>query len=567
VIASLALLLALGFPLDERWTRIINGLLALDLVAGILLTFVRHIFLGRSKQKRVLLFDLASTAFMIGVLLTLLVEDLPGWVAFLDHLVWRNAAVFLVLIREIGARRIDLRQTIFNPAQLFILSFVLIVLAGTMLLSLPRATYGGISFIDAFFTSTSAVCVTGLTVVDTSRHFTVLGQTIILILIQLGGLGIMTFASYLTYFFRGGSSFENQLVLSQINQDARLGEVFRTLTNILLTTLFIEGIGAVAIYVSLPHEEVAGLTDRIFFSIFHSISGFCNAGFSTLSNSLYEAPFRFNYNIHLILAVLIILGGIGFPILFNLLTYVRDAVTERIRAFFAGRRHLDRPWQINLQTRIVLITTAILLVSGTLVIYGLEYRHTLAEHAGLGKWSTAFFNAVSPRTAGFNNVDLTALQFPTVMLIFFLMWVGASPGSTGGGIKTTTLALGTLNFLSLARGKDRIELYRREISPMAIRRAFAVIALSLIMIGLGTFLLASFDPEKSLYHIAFECFSAYSTVGLSLGITATLSIPGKLVVILLMFTGRVGMLTLLVGFMPKHPHKAYNYPKEELTTN
>src|SRR5690606_10448168 len=211
-----------------------------NLTTSVVLTFVRHVFLGRSRQTRVLVFDVLTTLFMAGVIMSILFDGLPQWLRALDNLLWRNLAVFIVLLREFGARRVDLRQTIFNPAQLFVISFVLIILGGAMMLSLPNATTSGISFIDALFTSTSAVCVTGLTVLDTAKHFTLLGQTVILVLIQVGGLGIMTFASYLTYFFRGGSSFENQLVLSQINQDQRLGEVFHTLKNIILTTLSIE---------------------------------------------------------------------------------------------------------------------------------------------------------------------------------------------------------------------------------------------------------------------------------------------------------------------------------------
>ncbi len=567
LVSSTSLIVEVGFPIDANWSRIIDGLLIANLTTSVVLTFVRHLFLGRSRQTRVLVFDVLTTLFMAGVIMSILFDGLPQWLRALDNLLWRNLAVFIVLLREFGARRVDLRQTIFNPAQLFVISFVLIILGGAMMLSLPNATTGGISFIDALFTSTSAVCVTGLTVLDTAKHFTLLGQTVILVLIQVGGLGIMTFASYLTYFFRGGSSFENQLVLSQINQDQRLGEVFHTLKNIILTTLSIEALGAVVLFSTLPENNIPGMSDRVFYAVFHSISAFCNAGFSTLTNNLYEAPVRYNYILQWTVAWLIVFGGIGFPILFNLLTSLRDGFTRRIEAIREGRNYLRKPWQINLQTRIVLITTAVLLLLGTVLIYLLEKDNTLAEHSGFGRWVMAFFNSSTTRTAGFNNVDMTALRFPTVMLIFFLMWVGASPGSTGGGIKTTTFALATLNILSLSRGKERIELFRREISGLAVRRAFAVIALSLVMLGFGTFLLSVFDADKSLYHISFECFSAYGTVGLSLGITAALSTPGKLVIIGLMFTGRVGMLTLMIGLMPKHRHKAYNYPGEEIQTN
>lgn len=224
-------------------------------------------------------------------------------------------------------------------------------------------------------------------------------------------------------------------------------------------------------------------------------------------------------------------------------------------------------WIITINTRIVLITTAILLGAGTLLFLLFEYDNTLAEHRGLGKAVVAFFGAATPRTAGFNSVDMAALNLSTLLIIFLLMWIGASPGSTGGGIKTTAFAIGTLNFISLARGKDRLDLFGREISNLWVRRAFAAISLSLIVIGGSVFLVATFDPDKELLHIAFESFSAYSTVGLSLGVTNQLSTESRLVIIGTMFIGRVGMLTILVAFLRRMKFLKYRYPSEDIMIN
>ena len=305
----------------------------------------------------------------------------------------------------------------------------------------------------------------------------------------------------------------------------------------------------------------------LFFSIFHAVSGFCNAGFSTLQNSLYDPDFRFNYPLQLAVALLFILGGIGFPIVLNIYKYTKYFIKNLFLKIKKNRPLPYSPWVINLNTRIVVFTTFILLSLGTVGFYAFEYNNTLAEHNWFGKIVTAFFSAATPRTAGFNSVDIGALNFSTLMMMFLLMWIGASPASTGGGIKTSTLAIATLNFFSLARGKDRIEVYRREISQASVRRAFAIISLSLMVIGFSIFLIATFDEDKTLLSIAFESFSAYSTVGLSTGITADLSSYSKVVIIFTMFIGRVSMLTLLIAMLRRVKHLNYRYPTDEILIN
>ena len=214
-----------------------------------------------------------------------------------------------------------------------------------------------------------------------------------------------------------------------------------------------------------------------------------------------------------------------------------------------------------------MITTLSISFVAFIAFYVLEYNNTLAEHSEFGKVVTALFGATTPRTAGFNTIDTNAMAFPTLLMVFLLMWIGASPQSTGGGIKTSTFAIATLNILSLAKGKSRIEVFRREIADISVRRAFAIIALSLMVVGFAIFLISLFDMDKNLVDIAFECFSAYSTVGLSLGITADLSSASKLVIIFVMFIGRISMLSLVIAVFKKIKHKNYNYPNEEITIN
>lgn len=540
------------------------------LAVGIISAIARYLRKKAKPSLQVFIFDLFSVIFFLSLLLQPLKFARKNlYLDFFNEPAWLYLALLLVFIREFSTLKIKLSRAIFNPAQLFILSFLFIIFVGAGLLLLPNATNAEFSFIDALFTSTSAVCVTGLIVVDTSTHFTLFGQSIILVLIQIGGLGIMTIASYFGYFFRGGSSYESQLMLSDMTSSDKLGEVFQTLRKIIVVTISIEALGAILIFTNLEAKLTPSYIERVYFSVFHSVSAFCNAGFSTLSEGLYEVGYRFNYPLQLSLLLLFVVGGLGFPIVFNLYNYIKHLIKDRLVPFFTKEEQgpYSVPWAVNLNSRIVMITTGVLLLVGSTIFFIFEYNNALAEHKGIGKLITAVFSAATPRTAGFNTVDISGLNFSTLMLLFLLMWIGASPASTGGGIKTSTFAIATLNFWSLARGKERIEIFRREIANISIRRAFAIISLSLVVIGMGIFLIAYLDSEKDLLSIAFECFSAYSTVGLSVGITNKLSEASKLVIIAMMFIGRVSMLSILIAIVKKEKYKNYRYSREEILIN
>lgn len=524
--------------------------------------FILFIYLSRKTRPKTKVWPVDAFIFLF---YSVILVNIAGWGSFtlLQERIWLNIALIIVFSRALAAIRIDFNKNYLNPAQLFVISFAFIITTGTILLMLPNATYSGISLLDALFTSTSAVCVTGLIVVDTGSYFTSFGKTVILLLIQSGGIGIMTFTSYFGYFFRGGASYQNRLMIQDMNNAEKAAEVFSTLKKIILVTFVIEAIGAVLIYLSINSIR-SGLTGGdIFFSVFHSVSGFCNAGFSTLANSLFETGFRYNYMLHIIIASLFIIGGLGFPIVFNTITYFKYLILDRV----LKKQSVYSPWILGINARIVLITTMCLLIGGTLLFYVFEYNNTLAEHGAIGKIVTAFFSAATPRTAGFNTVDTSALHFSTIMITILLMWIGASPGSTGGGVKTSTFTIAILNFLSLAKGKDRIEVFKREVSTFSTRRAFAILTLSIIVIGISILLLSYFDGDKGLLAIAFESFSAFSTVGLSLGITGALSDTGKIIIIFTMFIGRVSMLTILIALFRRIVNLKYKFPVEDILIN
>ena len=431
---------------------------------------------------------------------------------------------------------------------------------------MPNATTEPISFVDALFTATSAVCVTGLIVVDTATRFTTFGQLIIIGLIQIGGLGILTFVTYFSYFFKGGVSYETQLSISEMNVSRRMGDMVTTLKSILYVTFGVEALAAILIYISIYDLPGMSFAERLFFAIFHAISAFCNAGFSTFSAGLYDESLRFNYPLQFIISTTFLFGGMGFIIVVNLLRYLRHRAQRAI--FQNDPRYGYQPWLLSINSRITLITSGALLLIGVVGVMLFEYNGILAEHQSFyAKLITGLFTAATPRTAGFNIADMDALAFPTIMLTIFLMWIGASPNSTGGGIKTSTFAIAVLNTLSLARGQTKVEVFQREIADISIRRAFSIMWLSLFVIGMGVTLISYDQPELDLIKVIFECFSAYSTVGLSLNLTTELSTFNKLVVSVIMFVGRVGMLTIFIALLKNRYQRNYRYPTEEITIN
>lgn len=569
-VSLFVLIFDLGFNTLNEYHSHLHHLYNVCLTFGMLIIIYRYYI--AFKQKRhpslgVKIFDF----FSIILFLTLVVVR---WQPehtnrFFDSSAVIFFAVFIMLVREFSMLQLNLKKTKLTPPQLFIVSFLLLIFIGAFMLSFPKATVtpGSLRYIDALFTATSAVCVTGLSTVDIGSQFTLFGKTVMIFLMECGGLGIMTIASYFSYFFRGKASYGNQLVLKDVSSIDKLGDVFGTLKRIMIISGIIQVIGMIAIFISVRNQVFESMYERIFFSVFHGVSAFCNAGFSTLPENLYTLEYRFNYPLQLIIAGLFILGGLGFPIVYNVYNYIKHLIVNRLLPFSLKEASVYVPRVINLSTKIILITTASLIVGGTVLVYGLEYNNTLSEHQGIGKVIVAFFTATSPRTAGFASVDNNLFSVPTFLIIMLLMWIGASPISTGGGIKTTTFAIAMLNIWTLMRGKTRIEINRREVDESAVRRAFAIIFLSLFSIGIAIFALTFFEPNMDIIRLSYEAFSAYSTSGLSTGITAKLADSSKVTLIVLMFVGRVSILTLLIAISKKETITNYRYPTEEILIN
>ena len=434
---------------------------------------------------------------------------------------------------------------------------------------LPRCTVSGISWVDSLFISTSAVCVTGLTSVDVASTFTTPGFVVIILLIQIGGLGVMTLTSFFAMFFMGNTSFYNQLVVRDMVSSNSLNSLLSTLLYILGFTLAIEGIGMLAIWSDIHGTMGMTFEEEVAFSAFHAISAFCNAGFSTLPGNLGNPLVMTGHNPFLIyISLLIILGGIGFPILVNF----KDIVLHHLRRIwkFLHTWEWDRHrfyHLYNLNTRIVLIMTFLLLVFGTVLIAVFEWNHAFAGMSVADKWTQAFFNATCPRTAGFTSVDLASLGVQSVLVYIFLMWVGGAAQSTAGGIKVNAFAVVVLNLVAVLRGTERVEVFGRELSYDSIRRSNATVVMSISVLFVFVFILTIWEPQASVMALLFECVSALSTVSSSLNLTPTLGDNSKLLAAFLMFIGRVGLITLMLGIIKQKKHTKYQYPSGQIIIN
>jgi Trk-type K+ transport system membrane component len=343
---------------------------------------------------------------------------------------WVYAGIIGIFLVELSKGTLFFDRFYFNPTLLFVISFLLLILLGTLLLMLPNATTDvPLSLVDALFMSTSAVCITGLSVIDVSSRLSDFGQIVLLALVQLGGLGVMTFTGFFGYFFSGGFSYKNQLMFTELVAENKLASVINTLLKIVFITLLIETLGAMLIYFSVDASIFSGHGSRTFFAVFHAVSAFCNAGFSILPEGLHDQSIRFNYGLQMIVAILFIFGGLGFGIVLNGYYFVKRWITNIYKRLVFNKAFVYRAWVINFNSRLIAWTTLILLVIGTIGILSLEFEKSLAEHSSImGKLAGAFFMGASPRTAGFNSIDMNLLSFPSIILIMLLMWIGASPG-------------------------------------------------------------------------------------------------------------------------------------------
>ncbi|MCF6461629.1 TrkH family potassium uptake protein [Clostridium sp. Cult3] len=431
-----------------------------------------------------------------------------------------------------------------NPPRFLVAGFGALIILGAILLNLPIATNddASIGFINALFTSASAVCVTGLTVVNTAEYWSLFGKIIILILIQIGGLGFMTSATIMALLIGKKISLKERLIIKeQLNQDALSGMV-RLTKYVILSTFMIESIGA--IFLSTRFIPRFGLAKGIWFSIFHAISAFCNAGFDIIGNSMVS--FVGDFTINITICLLIIIGGLGFSVLIDI----------------SNKKSFKR---LSLHSKLVLSISFMLILIGMLIIFVVERNNpdTLAELSNGEKVLASFFQGVIPRTAGFNSIDISKIYDTTAFIMIILMFIGGSPGSTAGGIKTTTFGATLLTTLAVIRGNKDVVAFNRRLNQDIINRSLAIVSIGLILI-LTVSIVLTITEEFSFLDVLFETTSAFGTVGLTRGITPNLSDVGKLVITLTMYAGRVGPLTMAFAFAQRQKQSLYRHSEENI---
>ena len=440
-----------------------------------------------------------------------------------------------------------------TPDRALVVSYLAAIILGTFLLSLPAASRQvPLSWLDALFTATSAQCVTGLIVVDTGQQFTLFGQLVILLLIQIGGLGITTFSVYLFFCLRMGIGTRGRWLIQETLLHTPVASLKTLIFEIIAITLIIEALGT--FFLAFVFVPEAGFLQGIYIALFHAVSAFCNAGFSLFPDSLIA--YRGHAFLNITIMVLIVLGGIGFLVIRELIDMLRTRKRKRL----------------SLHSRLVLITTAILIGGGALVIGLLENSSSLAGMSFQEKILVSFFQSITTRTAGFNSIDLSLFEAPTLVFMIFLMFIGASPGSSGGGVKTTSLALAVAILKSRLKGTAHTNIFHRTIPVELVLKTLTLVLSAVLFLGATTFILLCVQninipvarSPNSFLMDTFEAVSAFSTVGLSLGITAKLSIAGKFLVIILMFVGRVGLLTAGFAILKRAEKIPTRYSEENI---
>ena len=436
----------------------------------------------------------------------------------------------------------------FSPYMTILLSFVIVTVLGGILLSLPiSVNYGkSVKLIDGFFIATSAICVTGLSSIDISSVYNTFGQIIILILIQLGGLGVITFTSVIIIMISKKIGYYTKKI---VQEDINIDTTFRIeeyVKKVIFSVILIEFVGAFVLFFEFIKRF--NFFKAVYYSLFHSVSAFCNAGFALFSDNLYG--FKNSFLINITIPLLIFLGGIGFSTILNCYNVFRKK-EERLTS----------------TTKLSIKISIFLIIAGTIAMLILEYsnKSTIGNLSFVQKLEASFFQSVSTRTAGFNTISILGLKRSTSLLFIILMFIGASPGSTGGGIKTTTIGLIILGIFATLKNKDIIEYDKRCLSWRIYRKAIAILFISLIYTSVCVFLLILIEKDKQLLDLAFEVYSAFGTVGLSRDLTPSLMSISKFILIVTMFVGRVGPLTIALALSKSKIKKGhYTYPQENI---
>lgn len=439
-------------------------------------------------------------------------------------------------------KRITVRAT---PPQILVGGFAAAILAGALLLTLPAAVRPGeeINFLTSLFTATSAVCVTGLVVVDTATHWTTFGHVVILFLIQIGGLGFMTMATFFALLLGRKIGLRQRLIIQEALNQTNVAGIVRLAKYVLTFTFLSEFI--FSLILALRWSIDLGWAKGAWFGLFHAVSAFNNAGFDLFGEYRSLTGYAGDVTVSLSITTLIILGGIGFSVIVD------------------ATRHFKNPWRLSLHSKLTLLVTAVLLITGTVLVYLLEANNTLKTLSPLGKVLASYFQSVTPRTAGYNTLDIASLHSATQFLMIILMFVGASPGSTGGGIKTTTLGTLVVAIRSMARGRVEAEVFRRRIGQEQIYKSVVILLLAATLV-IAVTLLLSVTEEADFLTVFFEATSAFGTVGLTMGLTPKLSVLGRILIILTMFLGRLGPLTVAFAMAQGRRKTTLRYPEEKI---
>lgn len=438
---------------------------------------------------------------------------------------------------------------IFNrltPPQILVLGFAIVIFTGAVLLALPvsSADGTGTAFLDAFFTSTSAVCVTGLVVVDTGSHYSIFGQVVIMLLIQIGGLGFMTMGTLFALIMGKRIKLRERMIMQEALNQLTMEGVVRLAKSVLVITFLIEGIAALLLGIRFSIDY--GAARGFYYGLFHAVSAFNNAGFDLFGGFKSLTLYTSDVSINLILSSLFILGGLGFIVVVDFYT--------------------KRDWRkFSLHTKIVLSMTLLLLITGAVGVFLIEYNNdnTLGRLSFTGKVLASWFQSATPRTAGFNTIDIAGMRSATQFLFIILMFIGASSGSTGGGIKTSTFGALISAVWAMIRGKEDIQLFERRLPKEIIYRSLTIASIALALVVSVTMILSITESAEFLA-VLFEVTSAFATVGLSMGLTTKLTIFGKLVIMLTMFAGRLGPLTIAFALAQKQQKELYHFPEEKI---
>ncbi len=455
---------------------------------------------------------------------------------------------FIIVGMELGKAAVKISKWKISPARLLSISFLGLIGFGAGLLMLPEMTTNGISLIDSLFTSTSAVCVTGLTSVNTATAFTHKGHWIIMMLIQFGGINILAFAAFFTIFYRDSSSIKYQSLIKDLLDTDEMSKSRSVLRSVIVFSVLIEAIGIAVVYLSWgPTVVFKEGQSRLFYSMFHCISAFNNAGFSLWTNNMFEDGVRLSWGVHGVVALLVFLGGIGFPVLQDFTTVWKKTKNPL---------HFNRYLQPS--SRIAVRTSLFLVFAGALAFFFLYPVYPNDVGTG-GRVMQSVFQSVISRTAGFNSVDISKFSEPLILIFSFLMFIGASPGSTGGGIKTTTFAVILKSTYLAVRGAKHITFLHRTLRPVLVQRAISVAVIYSCWFLVGTIALSIAEPHINVMHLVFEEVSALSTVGLSMGITSSLGVAAKSILIASMYIGRIGSLTIILALLKRSSSVEYTF--------